>query len=345
MTLFERSHCRRNALTGEWVLVSPHRAERPWRGQVDRVAVAAPFYDPDCYLCPGNARAGGDRNPDYASTFAFDNDFPALTPEESPGAMDDGLFAARPERGVCRVVCFTPDHALTLARMPVQAIAGVVDSWTEQWIELGAREEIRTVQIFENRGDMMGASNPHPHGQIWACESVPNEHAKEEASQRAYRNSHGRCLLCDYVERERREGVRVVFENAAFAVVAPFWAVWPFETLLVPKRHGSGLEELAPEERLGLADALKRLTTRYDNLFESPFPYTMGLHQRPVDGAPYPHVHWHAHFYPPLLRSATVRKFLVGFEMLAGPQRDITPESAAERLRGAGEVHYLDRQR
>jgi UDPglucose--hexose-1-phosphate uridylyltransferase len=341
--LRDHPHRRRNPLTGDWVLVSPHRTERPWQGQVEREPQPAPVaYDPHCYLCPGNARAGGVRNPRYESTLVFDNDFAALLPDTpAECAEEQGLLTAAAERGICRVLCFTPHHGLTLPRMEPSALRLVVDAWVEQYLELGAREQIRSVQIFENRGEMMGASNPHPHCQIWASESVPNELAKETASQREFSGSQGGCLLCDYLAIERRAEERVVCGNEAFVAVVPFWAVWPFETMIVPARHVTGLDGLTAVERDGLADILKRLTTRYDNLFETPFPYTMGFHQRPTDGQPHPYVHLHAHFYPPLLRSATVRKFMVGFEMLGGPQRDITPEEAAARLRGLSEGHYL----
>jgi UDPglucose--hexose-1-phosphate uridylyltransferase len=340
----DRPHRRLNPLTGEWVLVSPQRADRPWQGRVERLPPpAAARYDPACYLCPGNARAGGARNPPYNSTFVFDNDYPALHPDDPDGRLDDaGLLVAGAERGVCRVVCFSPDHSLALPRMDAPAIRRVADTWTEQYVELAARPGIRSVQIFENRGEMMGASNPHPHGQIWASESLPNEPAKEAAAQQAYRASHGACLLCEYLALERRRGERVVCGNEGFLALVPFWAVWPFETLVLPLRHVRSLDELDDAGRSALAEVLKRLTTRYDNLFETPFPYTMGFHQRPTDGEEHPGLHLHAHFYPPLLRSATVRKFMVGFEMLGGPQRDITPEIAAARLRELSERHYLE---
>lgn len=338
-------HRRRNALTGEWVLVSPHRTARPWQGQVERVAEPAPAaYDPQCYLCPGNSRAGGARNPNYESTFVFENDFATLRSDTPPSKVDqDGLLTAASERGSCRVVCFSPHHGLRVSRMEPAALRLVVDTWVEQFTELAAMDYIRSVQIFENRGEMMGASNPHPHCQIWASESVPNELAKEEASQRAWRESRGRCLLCDYLALERKSVERLVCENECFTALVPFWAVWPFETMILPARHLTGIDELEDRERSALADILKRVTTRYDNLFETSFPYSFGFHQRPTDGEPHPHFHFHAHFYPPLLRSAMVRKFMVGFELLATPQRDITAESAAERLRALSEVHYLDR--
>jgi UDPglucose--hexose-1-phosphate uridylyltransferase len=341
----QRPHRRRNALTGEWVLVSPQRAGRPWRGLTEALpgSLVAPQFDPRCYLCPGNPRANGERNPAYAGTFAFDNDFPALLPDSPADPIGSaGLLTAEPERGLCRVLCFSPRHDLTLGRMPQDAIRGVVDAWSEESGRLGALPYINSVQIFENRGDSMGASNPHPHCQIWANETVPNEVRKELDCQLEYLVQHRRCLLCNYLALEL-SGQRLIFENSGFAVVVPFWAVWPFETLIIGKRHTGSLEELASSERQDLADILKRLTTRCDNLFETPFPYTMGFHQKPCDGRRHEAWHLHAHFYPPLLRSATVRKFMVGYEMLAMPQRDITPEAAAERLRAMSEIHYLDR--
>lgn len=342
--LTDYSHRRRNALTGEWVLVSPHRTQRPWQGQVERPPQPALVeYDPKCYLCPGNERAGGVRNPNYTSTFVFDNDFAALQPDTPRDRIDkQGLLIAESERGICRVVCFSPNHGLTIPRMEVADIRLVVDQWVAQYVELGSRDFIRSVQIFENRGEMMGASNPHPHCQIWASESVPNELGKEESSQARYRFERGSCTLCDYLRIEQNARERIVIENDSFAALVPFWAVWPFETMLISKRHRTGIDELEDRERTGLADIMKRLTVRYDNLFEVSFPYTMGFHQRPTDRQAHPHFHFHAHYYPPLLRSATVRKFMVGFEMLATPQRDITPESAAERLRALSETHYLD---
>jgi UDPglucose--hexose-1-phosphate uridylyltransferase len=300
-------------------------------------------YDPQCYLCPGNARAGGLSNPEYDSTFVFENDFAALKPDTPPGEVrEHDLLVARSERGRCRVVCFSPNHGLTLSRMDKPAIGKVVDTWTDEYTALGRFDYIRSVQIFENRGDMMGASNPHPHCQIWASESLPNELEKEVGAQSRYAAAHSSCLLCDYLALEQESRERIVCENASFVCVVPFWAVWPFETLVVAKRHLNALDRFEPPERADLADILKRITTRYDNLFEVSFPYTMGFHQRPTDGAEHPSFHFHAHFYPPLLRSATVRKFMVGFEMLGGPQRDITAESAAERLRGLSEQHYAD---
>jgi UDPglucose--hexose-1-phosphate uridylyltransferase len=333
--LKEHPHRRFNPLTREWILVSPHRNQRPWLGQVEKVAAELPpTYDPACYMCPGNTRAAGQRNPKYEGTLVFDNDYPALlsgTPEAS--GDDDGLIMARSEPGICRVICFSPRHDLTVARMPSADLRRVVDVWTEQYQELGGLPFINYVQIFENRGAMMGASNPHPHGQIWASSSTPNEPSKEQFALQAYEASRQSCLLCDYLTRERELNHRMIFENKHFSVLVPFWAIWPFETLVTSRRHLSSMSELSSEERDGLADILKRLTTRYDHLFDISFPYSMGFHQRPTDGQAHPEWHLHAHFYPPLLRSAMVRKFMVGYEMLGTPQRDITAEIAAAQLR------------
>ncbi len=334
-SLSEHPHRRYNPLTGEWVLVSPHRTRRPWQGQVEKAAPEhTPAYDPKCYLCPGNERAGGLRNPQYDATFVFDNDFAALLPETPRECMSDrDLLVARGEPGICRVLCFSPRHDLTLANMRRDEIRKIVDAWAEQCDDLGARPFINYVQVFENRGAMMGASNPHPHGQIWATAALPDEPDKEQFHMRAYREAHSTCLLCDYADLEGRRGERVVLENDMFTALVPFWAVWPFEMLVISRRHVGGLPSLGGGERDGLADILQSLTAAYDRLFNAPFPYTMGFHQTPTDGYEHPEWHFHAHFYPPLLRSATVRKFMVGFEMLGTPQRDITPEAAAERLR------------
>jgi len=343
--LNDASHRRFNPLTREWVLVSPHRTQRPWQGQTERAARPTELrYDPDCYLCPGNRRANGEVNPPYPHTLVFPNDFPALQREGGDEAINEsGLIVAEPERGIAKVVCFSPRHDLTLARMSVEEIEPVVKVWTEEYRALGALEEIRWVQIFENRGAMMGASNPHPHCQIWATESLPNEAVKELASQRAYLDERGGCLLCDYLALELDAKARIVCENEGFVALTPFWAVWPFETLVLPRRHFGAMDEMSAAEARALADILRQVTIRYDNLFEVSFPYSMGFHQSPTDGVAHPEQHFHAHFYPPLLRSASVRKFMVGFELLGAPQRDITPESAAARLRDAPAVHYLDR--
>jgi UDPglucose--hexose-1-phosphate uridylyltransferase len=328
-------HRRFNPLTHEWVLVSPHRTQRPWQGQVETSDTPQqPEYDPGCYLCPGNARAGGVRNPKYDSTFVFENDFAALKPGTPPDRFEERrLLIAEGEPGICRVVCFSPRHNLTIANMELPDLRTVVDTWVAQYQELGAMPLINYVQIFENRGAMMGASNPHPHCQIWSNHSLPNEVATEQASLLSWHEGLGSCMLCEYAEIEAGARERVIEENDTFLTVVPFWAVWPFETMVLAKRHVTAIDGLAGAERTALADILKRTTSRYDRLFGVPFPYSMGFHQRPTDGTVHDEWHLHLHFYPPLLRSATVRKFLVGYEMLASPQRDITPEDAAARLR------------
>ena len=346
MSNFEISahpHARLNPLTESWVLVSPQRADRPWLGQIEATPLETSVpHDSHCYLCPGNVRAGGIRNPGYVGTFVFDNDFAALRPDTPAGEFcQSDLLVARSERGRCRVVCFSPRHDLTLARMDVRGIRAVVDTWCQEFAELGAEPDVRAVQIFENRGAMMGCSNAHPHGQIWANACVPDGLSREVATQEAYFEKHRRTLLENYLQLELANEERVVCANEEFAVLVPFWAVWPFECLVISRRPVPSLLELTPEERHGLAEILRRLTIRYDNLFKAPFPYTMGFHQQPTDGQRHPGFHLHAHFYPPLLRSATIRKFMVGYELLSMPQRDITPEAAATQLRGLSEIHYL----
>ena len=345
LNLAQHPHRRYNPLTDEWILVSPHRALRPWKGKVESLpSVERPQHDPGCYLCPGNGRAGGVRNPVYAETFVFDNDFSALLPG-TPSAQiaDGGLLVARGEEGVCRVVCFSPRHDLALAEMRHEQILNVVNVWADEYDALGRQPQIRYVQIFENKGELMGCSNPHPHGQIWAGDSLPVEPAKETRQQEAYLAGKRRCLLCDYRALEEERGERIVCANEAFVALVPFWAVWPFETMVLPRRHLQDLNAMNADERTLFADILRRVTVRYDNVFEVSFPYSSGIHQAPTDGRPHPEWHLHMHFYPPLLRSATVKKFMVGYEMLANPQRDVTAEVSAARLREQSEVHYKDR--
>ena len=339
----EHSHRRRNPLTGEWVLVSPHRMKRPWQGQVEKLSPDnRPAHDPTCYLCPGNERAGGKTNPEYIDTFVFENDFAALL-ANAPAVEDSGnpFFQAKTETGICRVMCFSPRHDLTLPQMETGAIRSVVDVWAAQVEELGARAEIEYVQLFENKGAVMGCSNPHPHGQVWGVCRVPDEPAKEDVQQFKYYQEHGSPLLLDYAKQEADLSERIVVENEEWLAVVPYWALWPFETLLLPRRHVAQMPDLTDTDRNGLAAILKRLLTRYDNLFETSFPYSMGWHGQPTDGEKHPHWQLHAHFYPPLLRSATVKKFMVGYEMLGTPQRDLTAEQAAKRLRELSDAHHL----
>lgn len=335
-------HRRLNPLTGEWVLVSPQRGNRPWQGQQEKgVLEDRSVYDPGCYLCAGNARSSGAVNPDYSGTFVFENDFPAMLPDTPQGAnTGDPLFRAENVRGTARVVCFSERHDLSLAELPQPAIRKVVDTWADQITELGARWD--WVAVFENKGAAMGCSQPHPHGQIWASDFLPNEVVTEDKHQAAYLAETGKVLLVDYAAREAEARERIVVENDDWLAVVPWWAVWPFETLVLPRRHVLCLPDLTDTERDGAADILKRLCTRYDNLFETAFPYTMGWHGAPLRDGDFTHWQLHAHFYPPLLRSATVKKFMVGYEMLAEAQRDLTAESAAERLRALPDQHYRE---
>jgi len=339
LDLHKTSHRRWNPLLREWVLVSPHRTQRPWQGQIEKMSPAQrPKYDPNCYLCPGNSRAGGHKNPEYTGTFVFDNDYASLLPDTPQGEFrESSLMIAESERGICRVLCFSPRHDLTIANMELDDVVDVVRVWSEQYQELGAIDWARYVQIFENRGEMMGASNPHPHCQVWANETIPNYPATEQSAMLEFTKDNAKCMLCEYLHLERTHGVRIVCANSFFTVVVPFWAVWPFEVLVLANEHIAAMDQLSPDAERALADILTRVTSRYDNIFGVSFPYSMGFHQRPTDGEEHAEWHFHAHFYPPLLRSATVRKFMVGYEMLATPQRDITPESAAERLRSSSE--------
>lgn len=341
----DHSHRRYNALTGEWILVSPHRSKRPWQGQVEKTPQDdRPTHDPQCYLCPGNERAGGFRNPDYKETFVFVNDFSSLLADAPAGEYKDGeLFLAKSERGICKVICFSPMHNLTIPEMDVADIRKVVDLWVSEFKEIGANDFINYVQIFENKGAIMGCSNPHPHGQIWSESEVPLEPAKETIKQQEYFAKHGCTLLSDYLKREIELKERLIVENNSFVALVPFWATWPFEAIIISRRPIQHITQLNDNEKTDFADIYKRLTVKYDNLFEVSFPYSAGIHQAPTDGKDHPEWHIHMHFYPPLLRSATVKKFMVGYEMLGNPQRDITAEQAAQRLRELPEVHYKKR--
>ncbi len=336
----EHPHRRYNPLLGEWVLVSPHRTKRPWQGQQEKADVTRrPQHDPSCYLCAGNTRANGEVNPNYTSTYAFTNDFAALLPDTPEFETHGDLFQSEAVRGECRVICFSPRHDLTLAQMEPAALENVVRTWQNQASELGQVYE--WVQLFENKGITMGCSNPHPHGQVWAGNWVPQNIQNEDKHQAAYFDQHHSRLLLDYAEEEVKRGERVVVSNVDWVVVVPYWAVWPFETLLLPRFEVARIEDLSESQVSSLSTVMKGLLVRYDNLFQTDFPYSMGWHGAPYRSASQSHWQLHAHYYPPLLRSAAVRKFMVGYEMLAEPQRDITPEQAAQRLREVADVHYL----
>lgn len=344
--LKEHAHTRLNVLTGDWVLVSPHRMKRPWQGKVEDLAKHdRPSYDPTCYLCPGNKRSDESINPSYKDVFVFTNDFSALLAETPAGEINsDDLLVAKSESGICKVICFSPDHSLTLPLMSEAAIKKLIECWQNEFATLSANPSVKYIQIFENKGETMGCSNPHPHGQIWASSSIPLELVKETTQQQKYFQRFGKSLLSNYLTIERQRQERIVLENEHFVVVVPFWAVWPYETMLVSKRHIQHITQMTSEEKNSLAAILKKLTTRYDNLFTISFPYSAGMHQAPVNEDLKEEWHWHMHFYPPLLRSATVKKFMVGYEMLANPQRDITPEIAAATLKGLSEIHYKEKK-
>ncbi|REG89205.1 UDP-glucose--hexose-1-phosphate uridylyltransferase [Winogradskyella sediminis] len=332
--LQDYSHKRYNILTGEWVLVSPHRAKRPWQGQNEEISADdRPAHDPSCYLCAGNTRINGEQNPDYKDVFVFTNDFAALQSTSKTFSVNDGLFKAESEQGICKVICFSPDHSKSLADMAVEDINKVVATWQKEYTVLGAEPIINYVQIFENKGAVMGCSNPHPHGQIWSQSTLPNEVEKKDHQQQAYFDKNQTSLLGDYLEQELEVKERIIFENEHFVVLTPFWAVWPFETMIVPKRSQKNITELSEDESLSFSEAISKITKAYDKLFNCSFPYSSGIHQAPTNGKPNAHWHWHMSFYPPLLRSATVKKFMVGYEMFGSPQRDITAEQAVARLR------------
>ncbi len=338
-------HRRYNILTREWVLVSPHRTKRPWQGQEeDIVQQSGLTYDPTCYLCPGNTRAGGHQNENYDHTFVFTNDFAALKQDVSvDGDFSDGLLKSHVEKGLCKVICFSPNHQLTLPVMEVSDIERVVRVWQKEYLEIGALEDINYVQIFENKGETMGCSNPHPHGQIWASRGIPDEPAKEQVMQLAYFQKNNRSLLGDYIKQELKANERIVVENDHFVALVPFWAVWPYETMIVSKKHLQHIGQFDHTHVSALADIVKRLTIRYDNLFLVSFPYSAGIHQAPTDGEAHSEWHFHIHCYPPLLRSATVKKFMVGYELLGNPQRHITAELSADILKGLSDIHYSEK--
>ena len=332
--LQDYSHKRFNILTGEWVLVSPHRAKRPWQGQNEEISTEKrPSYDENCYLCPTNTRINGEVNPDYKDVFVFTNDFAALQKDSPTFSVNDGLFRAESEKGICKVICFSPDHSKSLAEMEVEDIKKVVHVWQEEYATLGENEMINYVQIFENKGAVMGCSNPHPHGQIWSQSTLPNEVDKKDKHQKEYFNKNNSSLLADYLAQELEAKERIIFENDDFVVLTPFWAVWPFEVMIAPKKAKKNILELSDTEAKNYAEAISVITSTYDKLFNTSFPYSSGIHQAPTNGEENEHWHFHMSFYPPLLRSATVKKFMVGYEMFGSPQRDITAEIAAKRLR------------
>lgn len=342
--LTEHPHTRKNILTGDWILVSPHRSKRPWQGKVeDLPSDNRPAYDAGCYLCPGNKRADGSINPDYNDSFVFTNDYSALLQNTPAGSVNEAdLLQANSESGICKVICFAPRHDLTLPRMDIAGIKKVIELWQHEFEAIAFNPSIKYIQIFENKGEMMGCSNPHPHGQIWSSSSVPLEVAKETTQQKAYFEKQGKSLLSAYLEIELQKQERIVLENEHFVALVPFWAVWPYETMIISKRHIQTILQLSEAEKEAYASILKMLTAKYDNLFNVSFPYSAGLHQAPVNDGPHEEWHFHMHFYPPLLRSATVKKFMVGYEMLANPQRDITAEFAAEKLRSVSAIHYAE---
>jgi UDPglucose--hexose-1-phosphate uridylyltransferase len=338
----EHPHRRYNPLLDEWILVSPHRNKRPWQGQNEKVHEDnRPEHDKNCYLCAGNVRANGVKNPDYKDCYVFENDFSALLKDEvTYENKNNALFQLKPERGINKVVCFSPKHNLTLPEMEVSDIEKVVQTWAEQYIELGSHDYINYVQIFENKGSVMGCSNPHPHGQIWAQSSLPTQVERTQKNLRAYYEKNNNSLLKDYLEAELKKEERIVLENNHFAVVVPFWATWPYETMIISKRHFGTIIAMNSEETKAFAEIIKGITVKYDNLFETSFPYSAGIHQAPTDRILHPEWHFHMHFYPPLLRTATVKKFMVGYEMLGEAQRDISPEQSAKILRDLPNQHY-----
>lgn len=342
MQLYEQPHYRLNILTNEWVLVSPQRTKRPWQGKNEKtVAVPQKPYDPSCYLCPGNVRASGAGNPEYTEPYSFVNDYAALLPDVPNEVFKEGLTQAKSESGICKVVCFSPDHSLTLPLMTVEDIEKVITLWQKEYDELGKLPNINHVLIFENKGELMGCSNPHPHGQIWAQQSIPTEVQKKNNAFASYWKQHQKTILSDYISQEIEVGERIVFQNNHFVALVPYWAVWPYEIMIVPLESLPNISQLDETQRNSFAQIIKQVTTLYDNLFETSFPYSAGINQSPTDGQDHPEWHFHMSFYPPLLRSATVKKFMVGYEMFANPQRDITAEQAADILRKLPRTHFI----
>ena len=337
-------HRRYNPLTAEWVKVSPHRTKRPWNGQTEKSSAnILPEYEKTCYLCPGNERAGGNSNPGYKGVYVFDNDYAALLPDTETFEINENDFIrGKTEKGICRVICYTEKHNCTMAQMKTDEIISIIEIWKREYTGLSEKDFINHIQIFENKGAVMGCSNPHPHGQIWAEEFIPDLPASEILNQRKYFDKHGTPMLGDYAEYENEKKERIIYENSSFIAVVPYWAVWPFETMILPVKHITSIDQLGKSETADFADAFKKVTVKYDNLFKTSFPYSMGIHQSPVDGKDYSFTRMHVHFAPPLLRSATVKKFMVGYELMAMPQRDITPEKSAEILKVLPDVHYLE---
>jgi len=335
----DKPHRRYDPLSDKWVLLSPQRLLRPWQGEEQEPEPAPPVHDPDCYLCPGNARVTGEDNPDYQGVHLFTNDFPAMLTEADDSTADDTpLFRSEAARGECHVICFSPDHSKSLPELNDEQRTAVVKTWSAETARLGA--EYANVQIFENKGAMMGCSNPHPHGQIWASDHIPDALRIEDQTQTDYLSTQGAAMLLDLADQEAAKQERVIVQNADWIALVPWWASWPFETLLLPRFAVTRISQLDDDQQRSLAELLGRLTTKFDNLFQCSFPYSMGWHGAPFGQEQSSHWQLHAHFYPPLLRSASVRKFMVGYEMLAEAQRDLTPEKAAELLRKSADTHY-----